>query len=191
MWKGAFDFVFDAHLGVEPQHYCRYVFFSQSYLLVRLNLALYQWLFLPKAMLNSKNKTKRPMFMGHLVSFYVFLSTLDVEESVTDKGKTTHYVTFRHRESSWEKNETKRPGKRGRLIFMILNNAFGRPLWSLSQLCCSCLLFLILSSCLSQSLLIISARFCQKPSWTPNATKRTIFTGRLVLFYVFDSFLDF
>ena len=83
----------------------RYVFFSQSYLLLRLNLTLYQCLFLPKPVFNTKNKTNRPMFMGHLVSFKVFNSTLDVEESVTVKG-TRHIMSlFRHRESSWEKKK--------------------------------------------------------------------------------------
>ena len=56
------------------------------------------------------------MLTEDLVSFYVFNSTLDVEESVMDKGKTTHFTISTSR-IELRKNETKHPAKSGRLIF--------------------------------------------------------------------------
>ena len=52
-------------------------------------LGLNQCLCLPKAELNTKNETKRPLFNGRLVSFLVFNSITHVGKKVTRLTRKT------------------------------------------------------------------------------------------------------
>ena len=56
-----------------------------------------------KVPVEHQKQNQTPLFTGRLVSFEVLNSILDVEESVTAKGNTRHYVTFLDIENGIEK----------------------------------------------------------------------------------------
>ena len=132
------------------------------------------------------------MFMGHLVLFQVFNSTLDVEESFTDKGNTTHYVTFSALRIELRKKRNQTPCKEG--VFDFFDTQQLLP--QIAMIITTVMLFFVFSTlyyllaCLS-----LTQYYC---SFLPKAqlnteckTKPTMFTGRLVSICVFDSYLDF
>ena len=107
------------------------------------------------------------MLTEDLVSFYVFNSTLDVEESVMDKGKTTHFTISTSRiELRKKRNQT--PCKERAFDFFWYSTPSVDPMIIITvMLFLSSLPNIIFLHVLV--LLIISAHLWQRPSWTPNA----------------------